>query len=516
MTELSRAEKQAKLLARVDEAKKDFLVFINRFLYTFDPRKSHPHLPFELFDYQEQLAIDVADAITNGYDIFIDKSRDVGATYTVLAVFMWFWSYVPGSNFLVGSRKQDYVDNRFGNASDDDVSNKEESLFGKLDYMVSKLPFFMLPNGFSIKKHMGFMRMMNPEIGNIISGESSNPNFSRGGRQKAILLDEFAFWENDTTAWGATADTTNCRIVLTTAGTKPGKAKRLRFGKDGEKIKIIEIDYTQDPRKTRVWEAKERARRSKEDFAREIKRNWETSLKGRVYNDIIEVKIGKFPYNPNWPLYPSWDFGLDGTAIQWWQIDPTTNRKRLVEAYFKDDQPVHFFFPFFDNPIDSLFEYESVDLELMRKVKNFKKGVHFGDPDVSKRSYQSKKRTSTRNELEAVGIYIQTNTKANDFFTRWEKTKVMLRSGVDINDTFGTQLWLESMQEARFPQRPEGSQTTTGIVKPIHDQTSHHRSATEYFAVNYGSIKKKDNAPVVQEEPVLDPYDQPSSGYERL
>ena len=92
----------------------------------------------------------------------------------------------------------------------------------------------------------------------------------------------------------------------------------------------------------------------------------------------------------------------------------------------------------------------------------------------------------------------------------------MLRSGVDINDTFGTQLWLESMQEARFPQRPEGSQTTTGIVKPIHDQTSHHRSATEYFAVNYGSIKKKDNAPVVQEEPVLDPYDQPSSGYERL
>ena len=516
MTELSKAEKKAKLLSRVKEAKQDPLVFINRFLYTFDPREDNPHLPFELFPFQVDLARDIIDAIENGYDIFIDKTRDVGATYTTLAVFLHYWLYREGTNFLVGSRKQDYVDNRFGLSGETDVSNKEESLFGKLDYMVSRLPFFMLPEGFNQRKHMGFMKMMNPEIGNVISGESSSPNFSRGGRQKAILLDEFAFWENDTSAWGATADTTNCRIVLTTAGIKPGKAKRLRFGKDGEKIKVIEIDYTQDPRKTREWEAKERARRSKEDFAREIKRNWDTSLKGRVYNDIIEVKIGKFPYNPLLPLYVSWDFGLDGTAIQWWQVDPTTNRKRLVEAYTKADQPIHFFFPFFDNPIDTLFSYESYDLELIRKVKEFKKAIHYGDPDVAKRAYQSKKRTSTRDELEAVGIYVQTNTEANDFYTRWEKTKVMLRSGVDINDTFGTQLWLEAMQEARFPQRAEGTQATSAIVKPIHDWTSHPRTATEYFAVNYKGPIKTNTAPVVHVDPNPDPYHQLNTGWERL
>ena len=506
LTELSRIEKKKKFLARVEEGKTDPIVFTNRFLYTFDPRvKPSPHLPFVLFDYQRKLVIDVCDAIVNGYDIFIDKSRDVGATYTVLAVFLHFWLYESGSNFLVGSRKQDYVDNRFGLTDSGDVSNKEESLFGKLDYMISRLPGFMLPDGFNHKKHMGFMKMMNPELGNVISGESSNPNFSRGGRQRAILLDEFAFWENDVTAWGSTADTTNCRIVLTTPGTKPSKAKRLRFGKDGEKIKIIEIDYTQDPRKDKKWELNERARRSKEDFAREIRRNWETSLQGRVYNEIAEVKVGDFPYNPLLPLYVAWDFGLDGTAIQYWQVDPATNRKRIVEAYTKGDQPIHFFFPFVGQPIDSNFDYETYDLEVITKVKEFKKAIHYGDPDVAKRAYQSKKSTSTREELEHVGVYVQTDTKSNDFYTRWEKTKIMLRNGVDVNDTVGTQLWLEAMQEARFPQRPENSQGTTEVTKPIHDWTSHPRSATEYFAVNYKSnIIIPESA--IQTEPNLDPY----------
>lgn len=507
LTELSKTEKKKRLKARVKEAKNDSIVFINRFLTIFDPRKPEPDLPFEMFDYQEELAIEVTDAIINGYDIFIDKSRDVGATYTVLAVFLHFWLYEKGSNFLVGSRKEAYVDNRFGLSDEEDMSNKEESLFGKLDYMVKKLPVFMLPNGFSERKHMGFMKMLNPELGNTISGESSNPNFSRGGRQKAILLDEFAFWENDTTAWGATADTTDCRIVLTTPGIKPGKAKRLRFSKDGEKIKILEIDYTQDPRKDEAWELKEKQRRSKEDFAREIRRNWETSLKGRVYNDIIKVKVGKFPYDPELPLYVSWDFGLDGTAIQWWQVDPTTLRKRLVEAYTNKDQPVQFFFPFFGEDIDSAFTYSTRDLKVITKVKDFKKAIHYGDPDVAKRAYQSKKKTSTRKELEAVDIYVQTDTDSNEFFTRWEKTKVFLRSGVDVNNTKGTQAWLEALQEASFPQRPEGSQAVTGTTKPIHNWTSHHRSATEYFAVNLKTKKKKPPPPAEEEEPEVDPYD---------
>ncbi len=476
---LSKTELQEKVMQRVQEASSDPVVFIDRFAYTYDPKTPPYHLMFRPFPFQKDLALEVKSAITDGYDIFIEKCREMGATYTVLDVLLWFWLYVDGSNFLIGSRKEDYVDNT-GAA---DVSNKEESLFGKLEYTLRRLPPFMLPQGFDWKKHLTYMSLSNPANGNVITGESSNPNFSRGSRRTAILLDEFAFWDNDTAAWGATADTTRCRIVLTTPGIKPSKAKRLRFGKDGEQIKVITLPYHLDPRKDATWLENERKRRSNEDFGREIMINWETSVTGKVYEEIQHAKIGDYPYNPNWPLYQSWDFGLDGVAMGWWQTNPENGKPRLVEAYENSNKPIQFYYPFVGQPIDSTFQYTTEDIAAIERVKQFKKAVHYGDPDVSKRSLLTG--TSTRQALEAVGVYVQTNTQSNDFASRREKTKVLLQQGIEVNLTPGTEQWLECMRNARYPQRQETTQATTPIVLPIHDWTSHHRTATEYYAVNY-------------------------------
>jgi hypothetical protein len=469
----------------VERAKTDPIVYIDRFFYTFDPRRDNPHLRFRLFDFQKKLINDIKAAIDGGTDIFIDKSRDMGVTYTILSLFLWYWMYVAGSNFLVGSRKEDYVDNRFGKVRGLEMSNKEESLFGKMEYMLRKLPAFLLPQGFDIQRHLGYMKLVNPQNGNVIMGESSNRNFSRGGRFKAVLLDEFAFWEEDQSVWGATADTTQCRIVATTAGERPCKAKRLRFGKDGENIRIIEVAYTLDPRKDVEWAAKERSRRSREDFAREIERNWETAIHGIVYTEIAKARVGEYPYVPKWPLYIAWDFGLDGTALQWWQVNLNNNLKRLVQAYENRDKPVQYYFPFFGQPIDSLFGYTAEELELIRIVGQWKKAIHFGDPDVAKRAYQDQATISTRSLLEQAGIYIQTRPEANDFQTRRDRTKVLLQAGIEVNDTAGTRHFMECIQSARYPERTDTSQAVTPITLPIHDQTSHMRTALEYFAVNY-------------------------------
>ena len=347
------------------------------------------------------------------------------------------------------------------------------------------------------------MSLLNPENGNVISGESSNPNFSRGGRFKAVLLDEFAFWDSDSSCWGATADTTNCRIVLTTPGIRPSKAKRLRFGKDGEQIKVITLPYNLDPRKTKEWLDAQRLRRSKEDFAREIMINWDVAVTGRVYEEIQYAQLGVYPYNPAWSLYMSWDFGLDGLAIQWWQKNMDNGKKRLIEAYENRDKPIQFYFPFTGQDIDSKFDYASDDLEVIRNVKEFKRAVHYGDPDVSKRSLLTG--TSTRQALEAVKVFVQTNPQSNDFASRREKTKVMLQEGVEVNQTRGTEYWLECMRNARYPQRTENNQATSEINLPIHDFTSHNRTATEYFAVNYNEVKKLQSAVVTKVR--LDPYD---------
>lgn len=480
----SRDEKIMLLKVRMQEAESHPTHFINHFMWTFNPRVEPYHLPFKLFPFQaEKIVENVKKAIENGEDIFFDKTRDMGATYTILAVLLWFWRYVPGSNFLLGSRKQDLVDNTRGDAQ----SNKEESLFGKLDYMMYRLPNFMLPEGFSHTKNRTFMSLINPELGNVISGESSNPNFSRGGRHKAAMLDEFAFWDNDSAAWGSTADTTSCRIVLTTPGIRPSKAKRLRFGKDGEKIKIVELPYHLDPRKDEKWLVEQRARRSTEDFAREIMMNWETSIRGRVYPEIENALVGNYPYNPKWPFYVSWDFGLDGLAIQFWQENLENGKFRLIEAYETSDNPIQFVYPLFPkNPIDSMFSYSPEELELFRKTSAWKPAVHFGDPDVAKRSLISKEKTSTRQELEKAHIYVQTNPESNRFIIRRDKTKLFFQKGIEINETKGTEMYLECMKHAQYPQRSENSQATSAVTLPIHDWTSHHRTSTEYMAVNVG------------------------------
>jgi hypothetical protein len=474
-----RTEVESLILQRVEEARQDCVAFVDYFLYTYDPKRPPFHLEFHPYEFQKELIRDIIEAIETGNDLFIEKCREMGATYVVLAVVLWMWFYRPGFNALIGSRKEDYVDS----TGSTEITNREESLFGKIEYMLRRMPGFMLPKGFDFKKHQTFMSLNNPENGNIISGESSNPNFSRGSRRTVIVMDEFAFWDNDAAAWGATADTTNCRIVLTTPGIKPSKAKRLRKGSDGEKIKVITLDYAKDPRKTKAWLDRERARRSDEDFAREIMINWEGSITGKVYPEVGQATVGDFPFVPGWGLYRTWDFGLDGVAFQLWQFDPASGTPRLVDCYTNSDRPIQWYFPFVGRPINSLFTYNEQELRDIEALKVYRNAVEYGDPDVSKRSLLTG--TTTRQELESIGIYIQTKPESNDFASRREKTKVMLQGGFEVNRNPRTDYWLECIQNARYPQRQETSQATTPIVLPIHDWTSHHRTATEYLAVNY-------------------------------
>lgn len=479
------AAKQAKVLKLDRQCSEDPILFFRTFLFTFDPKRPPFHWPFDPYPFQERLILDLVRCIEQGEDVFVDKTREMGVTYTALGVLLWYWKYIEASNFLLGSRKQDIVDN-VGGKSDGEVTNKEESLFGKADYMLERIPPIALPLGFNPAVHRTFMSLRNPELGNVIGGESSNANFSRGGRQKAILLDEFAFWDNDAAAWGSTSDTTNCRIVVTTPGIRPNtKAKRLRFGKDGEKIKLISLPYYLDPRKTEAWLAKQRERRSAEDFAREIMIDWEGSAAGAVYPEARQRVIGDFPYEPNWPLYITWDFGLDGVAIQWWQPNSRNGKMRLIDAYMNSNQPIQFYFPLLGEDIDSTFNYTQEDLDAIERTEVMRNAVHYGDPDVKKRSMTSKELTSVRSELQKIGVYVQTKPGSNTFYERREKTKVRLQKGIEVNDTPGTQLWIDCIDGAQYPQRADNSQATNAISLPIHNWTSHHRTATEYFCVNY-------------------------------
>jgi len=188
---------------------RDIVFAFNAFFYTLDVRRRpYHHQPFCTYAYQDVVLRDIVAAIDGGKDLPLEKSRDMGASWMVILTFMWFWlNPKGGTDFLLGSRIEDYVDKK----------GDMRTLMQKARYAFYKLPKFLWPKEFKPKVHDNFMRLQNPETGSSITGESNNANFSTGGRYAAVLFDEFAKWEStDKAAWTSAGDATPCRIPVST------------------------------------------------------------------------------------------------------------------------------------------------------------------------------------------------------------------------------------------------------------------------------------------------------------
>ena len=231
------------LRAEVKElCKKDILYWINCFCYTKDPRRKPDILPYITYQFQDEHILDVKNAIDNQHDLLNDKSRDMGVSWDILYAFSHYWLFEDGSDFRVGSRKEDFVD-KLGDI---------DTLLEKIRFNLRRQPLWMLPKDFDFDKCAGFMRIINPTNGNAIIGESANEHFGSGGRRKAILLDEFAKWDNSIAgaAWTATADVSKCRIVVSTPVGAANKFAQLSLGTK-EKIKKSTLHWTLHPDKAK-------------------------------------------------------------------------------------------------------------------------------------------------------------------------------------------------------------------------------------------------------------------------
>src|SRR3990167_5069525 len=117
--------------------KNDPLFFINNFCWTPNDKYEQYHFPFILYDFQEELIEWLRKHIDEGKDGFMDKSREMGATWVIMTLFLWYWLFSDNFNTLVGSHKMEKVDDR-----------SKDSLFGMLDYNIKNLPKWMLPKRF--------------------------------------------------------------------------------------------------------------------------------------------------------------------------------------------------------------------------------------------------------------------------------------------------------------------------------------------------------------------------------
>lgn len=188
--------------AHMELCRRDPVYWFNNFCFTFDPRRQDANIPFKLYPFQEAFITEAYKCIENQEEFGVEKSRDMGVSWMMMLLFQYCWMFRPGWNFHVGSRRENEVD---------DATDNPSTLFGKLRYNLSKLPRWMAPR-YQIKK----LSFVNQTNGNVITGESANPSFGRGARQRAIFFDELAFWECADAAWSGCSSTTNCRIANST------------------------------------------------------------------------------------------------------------------------------------------------------------------------------------------------------------------------------------------------------------------------------------------------------------
>jgi len=449
-----------------------FIFWCDNFVWIQDPEAeeaSKKNIPFLLYDYQEQAARAIIDAIIKGYDLPIEKSRKLGMSWLVIAIFVWGWNF-KGWDLLIGSQKAENVDKR-GNT---------KTLLEKARYIIERCPEWLVPH-LTERQYDKEMLLIHPINGATIAGESNNINFGRSDRRKAILFDEFASWEQtDRAAWQSCASTSKCRIPLSTANTRGtnchfytvihnAKKKGLPYLRlhwslhpvFAEGLYVTDLGTVRSP-----WydnECKKAATMA--EVYQELDLDYDASMGDKVFpNFSLENNVSdNIEYNPNFPLYVSADFGLDTSAFLWWQVDPQTGMIYVIDEYQSDGS----------SEGKDIYHY----IEVLQS-KEYKTGIMYGDPHSGEnRSLSSRGGSSNAAVLRRYG-YIFKSQRAH-ITTRIGAARNLMER-ILISDK--CILLIEALSSWQFV-KPKTGNTSSQI--PKHDEYSHIGDAFTYFCFNY-------------------------------
>lgn len=482
---LLRQCKQDERLRRAVRAKckEDILFLFNAILWTPDPRTDLKNLPFITYPFQDEYLKWLDERYKGDEDSLTEKSRDMGVSMLFLGFVYWKWLFDEGFNGLLGSYIEDMVD--------DGTIN---SHFGRLEYFIERTPKFLLPVGFEGHLHRSSMKLKNPETGSMVVGYAPTERFSRAGRYSLIFADEFAFWKHARAAWIAMGDATKCRFVTSTPNGKGNQFADLALKSN---IRKKTLHWSLHPLKDQKWYEDEKRRRTEEEIAQELDINYNKSVTGRVYPELSDYNfLEKQEYNPLQPLFITWDFGKrDETAMIWIQVDTKDGTVRIIDAFQKSQKAIDWFVPFVTGEAKSGrgFEYSDDELAMIGKHAGWQAARHYGDPTGTSQHQTSM--TSVVEQLRLHGIHVQTTRKGFDYQSRITRTKLLIRRLKIDKDLVEL---IDALQNARFPQRGDLSQATTESPKPVHDWTSHYRSALEFYAINENLKNIKINGIVKQ------------------
>lgn len=216
--------------------------FINDWGFTSDPRNIDYGLPvtvpFVLFPRQEEFCHWILERWRGRENGLCDKSREMGLSWTSVALASSLCLFNREMVIGFGSRKEEYVDS----------SGDPKALFWKVRKFIETLPP-EFRGTFDSRKHAPFMRVEFPETGSVIKGEAGD-NIGRGDRTSLYLVDESAFLLRPDLIDAALSQTTRCRIDLSSVNGMNNPFARKRHG---GKISVFTFHWRSDPRKDQAW-----------------------------------------------------------------------------------------------------------------------------------------------------------------------------------------------------------------------------------------------------------------------
>lgn len=268
--------------------------FIMDWMDTYDPRKSPNNadptqrgekwMPFIFFKRQMDVIEFFESCSRDQESGLVEKCRDFGLTWLACAYSVWRWLFIKDDAIGWGSRKETLVDK----------PGDPDSIFEKLRLLIKRLPTVWMPLDFKWSRHSTYMKLINPENGAIISGESGD-NIGRGGRRSIYMLDEAAHLEHPEKIEAALGDNTNVRIDISSVNGVGNVFHRRREngmvwtpGCHLPKgfVRVFIADWRDHPLKTQDWYDKRKARYEREGmahiFAQEVDRNYAAAVSNVV------------------------------------------------------------------------------------------------------------------------------------------------------------------------------------------------------------------------------------------
>lgn len=216
--------------------------FFNSTLWTFNSQLKHKHIPFILWPHQEPAIIALKEALEQGKDKFFRKSRKQGATYIILGIYLLYWLVVADEKFLLGSRKEELVDDN-AQIVDGNIIGSEETLFFKLLYMINTLPLYLQPRMFKKNKFL-----QNLDNNAAFKGDTTNIGFGKGFRGRGNLIDEAAQIEPTLTQYiiENLADTSPTSVFNSTNGPWGEAHPYSKLMKENPE-KVVELSFYDNP-----------------------------------------------------------------------------------------------------------------------------------------------------------------------------------------------------------------------------------------------------------------------------